>query len=98
MALTRSIGRSVAVLGIAAIGAMGPLGGAAGARSATAPDISAEASADVARQHIWHGPYSDLATCNYWMWGVRSGGHRTTDCFKHELPRPPFTGWSFIEY
>ena len=98
MALTRSIGRSVAVLGIAAIGAMGPLGGAAGARSATAPDISAEASADVARQHIWHGPYSDLATCNYSMRGVRSGGHRTTDCFKHELPRPPFTGWSFIEY
>jgi len=80
-------------LGIVAISAIGPLGGAAGA-SSTAPDISAaEALADVARQHIWHGPYSDLATCNYWMWGVRSGGHRTTDCFRYQLP-----GWSFIEY
>jgi hypothetical protein len=96
MALTRSIGRSAAVLGIFAIGAMGPLGGAAGASAAAAPDISAEASADVARGPIWHGPWRDLATCNYWMWGVRSGGHRTTDCFKYEFPT--YTGWSFIEY
>jgi hypothetical protein len=92
MTLTRSLVRSVAVLGIGVIGAVGPLEAAADA-SSTAPDIAAKASADVARGHIWHGPYGDLATCNYWMWGVRSGGHRTTDCFRYQLP-----GWSFIEY
>jgi hypothetical protein len=95
MVLTRYIVRSAAVLGIVAIGAMGPLGDAADASSA-APDISAEASVDVASEPIWHGPWRDLATCNYWMWGVRSGGHRTTDCFEYEFPT--FTGWSFIEY
>ncbi|MET7336762.1 hypothetical protein [Nonomuraea sp. NPDC005650] len=33
-----------------------------------------------------HGPYRDLATCNYWMYGVRAGGRATTDCYYYNPP------------
>lgn len=76
--------RIIAIAGIALTGGIFSLMSTTQASAAVEP-AGASAAA------TWHGPYSDLATCNYWMYGVRAGGTPTTNCFRWESG-----GWYFI--
>ena len=48
-----------------------------------------------------HGPYEDHGFCSYLMYGVRAGGHDTSDCYQPcgagcTAPNGD-TGWYFHE-
>lgn len=106
----KRIARALGMFGIAAAGVVLPLSATADATPessvGTANVSRAEGTGDVGVMATSHGPYRDLGTCNYWMYGVRAGGRATSNCyFVYHQPVCPGgncsinnTGWWFDVY